>query len=97
MKKEQEINDIQISPTKSKYVRKLCPHNRRKYQCADCGGTPQKVIKCPHGRRKIYCIDCGNTPWSPPKCDHGQIKYNCVMCGGVTRAQLHTRHINMRD
>ena len=58
---------------------KLCPHQRRKRQCKDCGGS----AFCQHGRNKSRCKDCGGSAL----CEHQRIKNQCKDCGGSAFCQ----------
>ena len=50
----------------------ICPHDRIKYKCKDCGG---KGV-CVHGRRKNQCLECGGSQM----CVHGRRKYRYALC-----------------
>ena len=50
----------------------LCPHNRVKSRCKDCGGGSI----CPHNRRKSQCKDCGGSSI----CPHDRRKSQCQLC-----------------
>ena len=53
----------------------LCEHNKRKYQCKECGGSQI----CPHKKRKSNCTECGGSQI----CPHNRLKYQCKDCGGI--------------
>ena len=52
----------------------LCEHNKRKYQCKECGGSQI----CPHNKRKSNCRECGGSQI----CPHNRQKQTCKNCGG---------------
>ena len=49
---------------------KLCPHNRQKSRCFECGGSEA----CVHNKRKSRCYQCNNM------CIHNHIKHSCEEC-----------------
>jgi hypothetical protein len=53
-----------------------CPHNRRRAQCKECGGSSI----CPHQRRRSQCKDCGGASI----CSHQRIRSTCKECGGAS-------------
>lgn len=61
----------------------MCPHNKQKSFCKDCGGTGL----CPHGKKKYDCKECGGSRI----CPHKKRKYLCVECGGSGTCQLHKK------
>ena len=52
----------------------ICPHNRQRSACKDCGGTSI----CPHNRQRSVCKDCGGASI----CQHNRQRSNCKDCGG---------------
>ena len=48
--------DITISNPvqKTKFIAKKCIHEKRKYDCKECGGSKY----CSHGKCKSYCKEC---------------------------------------
>ena len=46
---------------------KLCPHNRQKSRCYECGGSEV----CVHNKRKSICKKCNTM------CIHNHIKDSC--------------------
>ena len=75
--------------------RRLCPHQRLKYNCRDCGGggiCEHKRVRstcidcggggiCEHKRRRSRCIDCGGSEI----CEHKRQRSSCKDCGGTER------------
>jgi hypothetical protein len=53
---------------------RLCPHNKRKDRCVECGG----VGICIHNKRKIVCKICGGSQ----VCIHNKLKQVCKECKG---------------
>lgn len=51
-----------------------CIHNRRRYDCVECGGAGI----CIHKMRKTRCIECGGKEL----CSHGRQEKDCINCGG---------------
>ena len=51
-----------------------CIHNRRRYDCVECGGAGI----CSHKMRRSRCAECGGKEL----CSHGNKKGDCVDCGG---------------
>ena len=51
-----------------------CIHNRRRYNCVECGGAGI----CSHKMRKSRCVECGGKEL----CSHGNKKGDCIDCGG---------------
>ena len=70
-----------------------CIHNRRRYNCVECGGAGICVHKmrksrcaecggkelCSHGRQEKDCVDCGGSQI----CEHSKRKRRCVECNGA--------------
>ena len=52
----------------------MCLHDKRKYECRDCGGS----AFCKHAKRKDRCHECGGGAL----CKHDKIKNYCKDCGG---------------
>ena len=52
--------------------RKLCPHQRQKEYCKDCGGS----AFCEHQRRRSECKDCGGSAF----CEHQRRRSRCKDC-----------------
>ena len=52
----------------------LCPHQRIRSQCKECGG----VGICPHQRRRSKCKECGGASI----CQHQRQRSHCKECGG---------------
>ena len=51
---------------------KLCPHQRRKRECKECGGSSI----CQHQRIRSRCKECGGSSI----CEHQRRKYDCKEC-----------------
>ncbi len=77
--------------TYNKWGQKLCPHDRLKTRCKDCGGGSlcehgvnrsegQKCggALCEHDRRRTLCKDCGGGSL----CEHDRRRTICKDCGG---------------
>ena len=56
------------------YTQPKCPHDKRKAQCRECGGSSF----CEHGKQKTHCRECGGSSF----CLHGKWKATCRECGG---------------
>ena len=54
--------------------KKLCPHQRQKNYCRECGGS----AFCEHQRRRSHCKDCDGSAI----CEHQRIRSTCKDCGG---------------
>ena len=54
--------------------RKLCEHNKQKYQCRECNGSQI----CIHDKYKSTCRDCGGSAF----CIHDKEKSRCRDCKG---------------
>ncbi len=54
--------------------KQICQHNKRKYDCRECGGS----TFCHHGKYKRACRECGGSSF----CHHGKYKRACRECGG---------------
>ena len=63
-----------IIEVKKKYIRKKCPHNKRKTECKDCRGSSI----CEHNKRKSTCKDCRGSQI----CQHNRVKSKCKDCRG---------------
>ena len=59
----------------TKKRRILCPHQRRRSQCKECGGAGI----CPHQRRRSKCKECGGASI----CPHQRERSTCKECGGA--------------
>ena len=53
---------------------RLCPHNRTKSKCKECGGSEI----CKHQRQRLRCKECGGSD----VCQHNRRKSRCKDCGG---------------
>ena len=53
----------------AKRQRSVCPHNRKRSTCKECGGSSI----CPHQRQRSRCKDCGGTSI----CQHNHIRGQC--------------------
>ena len=58
--------------------RKQCKHNRRKYECVECGGSQI----CLHKKQKSQCKKCKGSQI----CAHNKFKSNCKTCLGKEKA-----------
>ena len=58
---------------KKNRIKNRCPHNKKKYNCIDCGGDGI----CPHKKKKQSCRECGGSYI----CEHNKIKHQCKECG----------------
>ena len=54
--------------------KKLCPHQREKIRCKECGGS----AFCEHQRIRSTCKDCGGSAF----CEHQRIRSRCKECDG---------------
>ena len=50
----------------------MCPHNRQKVRCYECGGSSM----CQHKRRRSQCKECGGSEI----CRHLKIRSKCKEC-----------------
>jgi hypothetical protein len=62
------------SPLKKKQKRTLCPHNRQRSRCVQCGGSSI----CEHNRMRSRCKLCGGSSI----CEHNRRRDLCKECGG---------------
>ena len=62
-----------------KKPRSLCPHQRQRSQCKECGGGSI----CPHQRRRRQCKECGGASI----CQHQRRRSECKECGGASICQ----------
>ena len=70
-----EVTAVFPTSSNNKAVNKqICQHNKRKYDCRDCGSK----AFCQHGKYKRSCRECGG----PSFCQHGKYKKSCRECGG---------------
>ena len=74
----------ETNPIKNKYIPLKCEHNKRKSDCADCGG----YNICIHKKRKFDCRECGSSKF----CIHGKNKLLCVDCDGSSICE-HKKYI----
>ena len=80
------------APVKSytcKERRGICQHNRKRYDCKDCGG---KGI-CIHKKNKSFCKECGGSQI----CLHGRRKSNCKDCKGSEICQHNRKRYDCKD
>ena len=54
--------------------KKLCPHQRERRQCKECGGS----AFCEHQRQRSKCKDCGGSAF----CEHQRRRSRCKDCDG---------------
>ena len=59
-----------------KKPRSVCPHQRRRSRCKECGGTDI----CPHQRQRSSCKECGGAGI----CQHLRQRNKCKECGGAS-------------
>ena len=52
--------------------KKLCPHQRQRHQCKECGGS----AFCEHQRLRSQCKDCGGSSI----CEHQRVRSRCKEC-----------------
>ena len=69
---DDSVNTERMEPERKK--RKLCPHQRQKSKCKDCGGAGI----CEHQRVRSTCKDCGGSGI----CEHQRVRSRCKECGG---------------
>jgi len=62
--------------TVNKKLRSLCPHQRKRSLCKECGGTGI----CSHQRIRSACKECGGASI----CPHQRIRSRCKECGGAS-------------
>ena len=65
--------------TTTKKPRSLCPHQRKRSECKECGGAGI----CQHQRRRSQCKECGGASI----CPHQRIRSTCKECGGASVCQ----------
>ena len=65
---------VAVAPKRKSRKVRMCPHNRQKYRCKDCGGNSM----CVHKRRRYNCVDCGGAGI----CEHKRRRSVCKDCGG---------------
>jgi len=70
-------------------ILKLCPHQKQKQKCIDCGGSSI----CEHNRIKSTCIDCGGSSI----CEHNRRKYQCKECDGLSFCEHKRRKDQCKD
>ena len=87
--------------------RKLCPHQRQRHQCKECGGSAfcehQRIRSqckdcgggsiCEHQRRRSECKDCGGGAI----CEHQRIRSRCKDCGGSAICEHQRRRSECKD
>ena len=66
------IISINNSSSLIKKKRKLCPHNRQRSKCKECGGSSI----CQHKRQRSQCKECGGASI----CEHQRIRSKCKEC-----------------
>jgi hypothetical protein len=54
----------------------MCPHDKHRSQCVECGGTSI----CIHKKQRSRCVECGGTSI----CMHKKRRSQCVECGGTS-------------
>ena len=69
--------------TKKKTIEKMCPHQKCKRECAECGGSQI----CKHKRRRRDCKECGGSRI----CEHKRIRTHCKECDGSQICQHRRR------
>jgi len=70
----QHMTSVDEKQAASNPKHRLCPHQRRRSSCKDCGGSSI----CPHKRRRSQCKDCGGGSI----CQHKRERTKCKECGG---------------
>ena len=69
--------------------RKQCPHNRRRYKCAECRGGGI----CEHNRCRSACKECGGSQI----CMHNRMKSQCKKCGGSSICKHNRRRSTCKE
>ena len=75
----QHLTSVDDKQAASNPKHRLCPHQRRRSSCRDCGGSSI----CPHKRRRSQCKDCGGASI----CQHNRERTKCKQCGGRSLCQ----------
>ena len=72
-------------------IRKKCPHNKLKQNCAIC--NPKAF--CEHGKKRYQCTKCKGGGI----CEHGVQRYYCTKCkgGGICEHGKERRHCEICD
>ena len=66
-----------------RYESQICPHNRRRPRCKECGGSEI----CEHSRSKHRCRDCKGSGI----CEHDRVREECRDCGGSSFCEHNIR------
>jgi hypothetical protein len=72
--------EVVSQPTRGKYKREKCEHNKQKQYCKQCDGSAY----CNHGKLKHNCEQCGGCI-----CNHGKRKQYCKKCN-ITQQPVKT-------
>ena len=72
-----------------KKPRSVCPHQRRRSRCKECGGTDI----CPHQRQRSSCKECGGAGI----CQHQRRRSQCRECGGASLCQHQRRRSRCKE
>ena len=69
--------------------KKLCPHQRQRSRCKDCGGSSI----CEHQRIRRECRECGGSAF----CEHQRIRSRCKDCDGGAICEHQRRRSECKD
>ena len=89
-KKGRREEDGATGGSARKKPRSLCPHQRKRSACKECGGAGI----CPHQRRRGRCKECGGAGI----CQHQRIRSRCKECwGGPLPARQRSKCMECRE
>jgi hypothetical protein len=83
------MSDTEKLMVPKKKIQKLCPHNKRKSRCVQCGG---KGI-CEHDRIRSRCKECRGSEI----CEHNQRHSQCKECRGSQICEHNRRRLICKE
>ena len=78
-RRREEADAAEAGDSKKKKPRSVCPHQRRRDRCKECGGAGI----CQHQRIRSACKECGGASI----CQHQRIRNTCKESGGASICQ----------
>jgi hypothetical protein len=78
-RRREEADAAGAGASKKKKPRSVCPHQRERSKCKECGGASI----CQHQRRRSRCKECGGASI----CQHQRERSACKECGGASICQ----------
>ena len=87
--RREEADTAGAGAAKKKKPYSVCPHQRPRRECKECGGASI----CQHQRQRSKCKECGGASI----CQHQRIRSKCKECGGASICQHQRQRSTRKD